>query len=277
MTVTVISSVTLDGVVQAPARPDEDTRGGFTHGGWAVPYGDDEAATAAWGEVIARATGGGGGFLLGRRTYLDFIEAWPKRRPDHRYTATLTKTPKYVASTTLTEPLPWENSVLLTDPVQQVPGLKREKDLVIMGSGALIQSLSRAGLIDEYLLTITPLVLGEGRRLFPVGFPYTKLTLTSAKPSTTGVDHRHLSDGAAMTWQACPSRADGAVARANSQTFLLRGQLHRSPLRDRIPHSWPTRVRAPARRNPTFYCLSRRDSPTTGVQSCSHACTRLKD
>ena len=66
-----------------------------------------------------------------------------------------------------------------TDPVQQVPGLKREKDLVIMGSSALIQSLSRAGLIDEYLLTITPLVLGHGRRLFPAGFPHTKLTLTS--------------------------------------------------------------------------------------------------
>lgn len=71
--------------------------------------------------------------------------------------------------------------------MQQVPGLKLEKDLVIMGSGALIQSLSRAGLIDEYLLTITPLVLGEGRRLFPAGFPYTMLTLTSATPSTTGV------------------------------------------------------------------------------------------
>ncbi|MBV9094907.1 MAG: dihydrofolate reductase family protein [Streptosporangiaceae bacterium] len=185
MTVTVISGVTLDGVVQAPARPEEDTRDGFTRGGWAVPYGD-EAATAAWGEVIARATAGGG-FLLGRRTYLGIMEAWLKRAPDHRYTATLTRTPKYVASTTLTEPLPWENSILLTDPVQQVPGLRRDKDLVIMGSGALIQSLSRAGLIDEYLLTITPLVLGEGRRLFPPGFPYTKLTLTSAKPSTTGV------------------------------------------------------------------------------------------
>jgi dihydrofolate reductase len=185
MTVTVISGVTLDGVVQAPARPDEDTQGGFTHGGWAVPYGD-ETATAAWGDVIAKATGGGG-FLLGRRTYLDLIEAWPKRAPGHRYTATLTQTPKYVASTTLTEPLAWENSILLTDPVQQVPDLKREKDLVIMGSGALVGSLSRAGLIDEYLLTITPLVLGEGRRLFPSGFPYTKLTLTSAKPSTTGV------------------------------------------------------------------------------------------
>ena len=185
MTVTVIDGVTLDGVVQAPARQNEDTRDGFTHGGWAVPYGD-EAVTAAWGEVIAKATAGGG-FLLGRRTYLDFIEAWPKSRPGHQYTATLTETPKYVASTTLTEPLPWENSILLTDPVHQVPGLKREKDLVIMGSGALIQSLSRVGLIDEYLLMIHPVVLGEGRRLFPAGFPYTKLALTSVKPSTTGV------------------------------------------------------------------------------------------
>jgi dihydrofolate reductase len=126
MTVTVISSVTLDGVVQAPGRPDEDTRDGFTHGGWAGPYGD-QSATAAWGEKIARATAGGA-FLLGRRTYLNFIEAWPKRAPAHRYTATLTKTPKYVASTTLTEPLPWENSILLTDPVHQVPDLKRDKE-----------------------------------------------------------------------------------------------------------------------------------------------------
>src|SRR5690242_9112599 len=81
MTVTAISGVTLDGVFQAPARPDEDTRDGFTRGGWAVPYGD-EAATAAWGEIIARATGGGG-FLFGRRTYLDIMEAWSKRAPDH--------------------------------------------------------------------------------------------------------------------------------------------------------------------------------------------------
>jgi dihydrofolate reductase len=183
MTVSTISFVTLDGVVQAPARPDEDTRDGFGYGGWAGPYGD-ESATAAWGEVIARATSGGG-FLLGRRTYLDFHAAWPKGRPDHPYTAVLTSTPKYVASTTLTEPLPWENSILLTDPVRQIPGLN--KDLVIMGSGALVGSLSRAGLIDEYLLTITPLVLGEGRRLFAAGFPYTRLTLTKSKVTTTGV------------------------------------------------------------------------------------------
>jgi dihydrofolate reductase len=185
MTVTAISSMTLDGVVQAPGRPDEDSQDGFSHGGWGVPYGD-EAGTAAWGEVIARATAGGG-FLLGRRTYHGLIESWPNGAPDHPYTAVLARTPKYVASTTLTEPLPWENSILLPDPVRQVPGLKRERDLVIMGSGALVHSLSRAGLIDEYWLLITPLVLGEGRRLFPPGFPYTKLTLTSARPSTTGV------------------------------------------------------------------------------------------
>ena len=143
MSITVIEGISLDGVMQAPARPDEDTRGGFRHGGWGVPY-SDEAVTAAWGERIARATAGGA-FLLGRRTYLDFIEAWPKRRPGHQYTTTLTDTPKYVASTTLTEPLPWENSTLLTDPAQQLPGLKQEKDLVVMGSGALVRSLMQAG------------------------------------------------------------------------------------------------------------------------------------
>jgi dihydrofolate reductase len=185
MTVSVISSVTLDGVVQAPARPDEDTRDGFRYGGWAVPYSEETAA--AFGDVIATATTTGGGFLLGRRTYLDFVEAWPKGRPDHQYTAVLTATPKYVASTTLTEPLPWENSILLNHPVQQVADLKREMNLVIMGSGALVCSLSRARLIDEFVLPIAPLVLGEGRRLFPAGFPHTRLTLTNTRTTADGV------------------------------------------------------------------------------------------
>jgi dihydrofolate reductase len=184
MTITVISHVTLDGVVQAPARPDEDSRDGFRHGGWSVPY-VDEAVIAAWGEGIARATAGGA-FLFGRRTYLDFADVWPKRVGD-RFAEVLTKTPKYVASTTLTEPLPWANSILLTAPLRQVADLKREKDLVILGSGALIQSLGRAGLIDEYLLTIHPLVLGEGRRLFSAGFPLTDLKLIGAKTTPKGV------------------------------------------------------------------------------------------
>jgi dihydrofolate reductase len=184
MTITAISHVTLDGVVQAPARADEDPREGFTRGGWSVPYGDS-VKIAAWGEGIAKATQGGA-FLFGRRTYVDFADVWPKRVGDP-YTEALSNTPKYVASTTLTEPLPWQNSILLSDPAHEVPSLKREMDLVILGSGALIQSLSRAGLIDEYVLTIHPLVLGEGRRLFPPGCPDTKLTLTSATPTSTGV------------------------------------------------------------------------------------------
>ncbi len=184
MALTVISSMTLDGVVRAPARPDEDRRDGFSLGGWAVPY-DDEAVTAAWGEVIGRATGGGA-LLFGRLTYLDLFEAWPKGRPAHRYTGTLTETPKYVASTTLTDPLPWRHSILLTDPVHQVRDLKQRNDLVIMGSGALVRSLSRAGLIDEYRLIITPLVLGQGRRLFAAGFAHTPMTLASAQPTATG-------------------------------------------------------------------------------------------
>jgi dihydrofolate reductase len=184
MMVTVISHVTLDGVVQAPARADEDARDGFLHGGWSVPY-VDAAVIAAWGEGIARATAGGA-FLFGRRTYLDFADVWPKRVGD-RFTEVLTKTPKYVASSTLAEPLPWANSILLADPVRQVADLKREKDLVVLGSGALIQSLGRAGLIDEYLLTIHPLVLGDGRRLFSAGFPPSKLKLIGAKTTPTGV------------------------------------------------------------------------------------------
>jgi dihydrofolate reductase len=184
VTITVISHITLDGVVQAPGRPDEDLRDDFAQGGWSVPYGD-EAMMRAWGEGMAKATQGGG-LLLGRRTYLDFADVWPKR-VGNPFTEVLTETPKYVASTTLVEPLPWENSILLNDSMHQVPDHKLEKNLVILGSDDLIQSLGHAGLIDECLLTIHPLVLGEGRRLFRSGFPLSQLTLTATKPTTTGV------------------------------------------------------------------------------------------
>lgn len=99
----------------------------------------------------------------------------------------LNKTQKYVASTTLREPLPWQNSTLIQDAETAVAELRRERDLTVLGSGALVQSLMRAGLIDEYLLTIHPLALGDGRRLFPDGTPHTALKLVSCKPTTTGV------------------------------------------------------------------------------------------
>ena len=102
MEVVAVESVTLDGVMQAPGRPDEDERGGFAHGGWAVPY-NDPVMGRAMGERMAR----GGALLLGRRTYEDLYGYWPKQ-PPNPFTEKLTRTTKYVASTTLREPLPWE-------------------------------------------------------------------------------------------------------------------------------------------------------------------------
>jgi len=158
--VVVFTNLTLDGVMQAPGRPDEDRRGGFEHGGWAAPY----AAMAQAGDSMANV----GALLLGRRTYEDFYAVWPKRKDDP-ISAMLDNMQKYVASTTLSEPLSWINSTLLKgDASETVARLKGEpgKDLVIMGSGELAQSLMRSNLIDEYVLLIHPLVLGSGRHLF---------------------------------------------------------------------------------------------------------------
>jgi len=177
----VFTNVSLDGVMQAPARPDEDTRGGFTHGGWAAPY----AAMPSAGEAMANA----GGLLLGRTTYEDFYNVWPKRT-DSPYSSYMDKTQKYVVSRTLKEPLPWKNSTLLNGNVEEkLSKLKaeQEKDLVIMGSGELIRSLMPSNLIDEYVLLIHPLVLGEGHRLFAEGVPFTSLKLISTKTTDKGV------------------------------------------------------------------------------------------
>lgn len=179
--VIVFTNLTLDGVMQAPARPDEDRRGGFEYGGWGAPY----AAMTQAGESIANM----GALLLGRRTYEDFYDVWPKRKDDP-ISARLDTLQKYVASTTLSEPLAWINSTLLKgDAAQTVGRLKEElsKDLVIMGSGELVQSLMRANLIDEYVLLIHPLVLGSGRRLFPEGSAFATLRLVGAKTTNTGV------------------------------------------------------------------------------------------
>ncbi len=175
--------MTLDGVMQAPGRPDEDVRGGFEHGGWALPYNDP---------VMARLMGGrmaeGGDMLFGRRTYEDFARVWPNRK-DNPFTEVLNNAQKYVASTTLKEPLPWMNSTLLEgDAGEAVARLKEQpgKNLVILGSGELIQSLMPRQLIDEFVLLIHPLILGSGRRLFGEG-AYAALRLVDAVPTTTGV------------------------------------------------------------------------------------------
>ena len=179
--VIVFTNLTLDGIIQAPARPDEDRWGGFEHGGWAAPYN----AMAQAGESMPTIDA----LLLGRRTYENFYAVWPKRK-DSSYSARLDAMQKYVASTTLSEPLAWINSTLLKgDAAQAVARLKQEldKDLVIMGSGELVQSLMRANLIDEYVLLIHPLVLGSGRRLLPDGGAAAKLRLVGTRTTTTGV------------------------------------------------------------------------------------------
>jgi dihydrofolate reductase len=179
--VVVLTNLTLDGVMQGPARPDEDRRGGFEHGGWAAPY----AAMEATGNNFASA----GALLFGRRTYENFYAVWPKQT-NSPYTEYLNTIPKYVASTTLQEPLPWSNSSLLKgDAAQAVSQLKEQpgKDLLIMGSGELIQSLMRANLIDDYVLLIHPLVLGSGRRLFPDGGAAATLRLVATSTTDKGV------------------------------------------------------------------------------------------
>ena len=176
-------SITLDGVTQAPGRPDEDTRDGFTLGGWATPYFD-----AVMGKAAAEGMAKKASLLFGRRTYEDFYRVWPNRG-DNPFTQVLNNSQKYVVSTTLKDPLPWQNSTLLKgDAASAVAQLKKQSDdLVVLGSVVLVQSLMQHNLVDEYALAIHPLVLGTGRRLFPEGVPLKALRLTDSKTTTTGV------------------------------------------------------------------------------------------
>jgi dihydrofolate reductase len=178
-----MENLSLDGVMQSPGRPDEDTRDGFDQGGWFQQYND---------EVLGRFLGqnmgsSSGALLLGRRTYEDFAGFWPKQTDGNPFTAALDAATKYVASTTLAEPLPWQNSVLLRGDVAVAVGdLKRDTDLMVLGSGELVRTLAGAGLVDEYLLLIVPRLLGQGRRLFD-GDARAALRLTECVPTTTGV------------------------------------------------------------------------------------------
>jgi dihydrofolate reductase len=183
MRIVVINHVTLDGVMQGPGRSDEDTRDGFTQGGWASERGGDPDVLNAWGRRLTVSSG----FLFGRRSYQAVLGYWNTQ--DSPFRDALNSAPKYVASARLTEPLPWPHSTLLGGDVpaavadlKKVPG----DDLHIMGSGALIESLAPHGLIDEYLLTIHPIVLGAGRRLFPGGFGRATFTLGEATPTASG-------------------------------------------------------------------------------------------
>lgn len=179
--VIVANWVTLDGVMQAPGGADEDTRGGFAFGGWAAPYSDPVIGAKMGERMGARFE-----WLLGRWSYDDLLESW--NRQGGPFKDSLNGTRKYVASRNAATTLRWPNSELLQgDVAAAVAGLKeRDTNLVIMGSGELIGTLAAAGLIDEYLLMVAPLVLGEGKRLFGDGFR-TSLRLLDCTPTSTGV------------------------------------------------------------------------------------------
>jgi dihydrofolate reductase len=181
----VVENLSLDGVMQAPGRRDEDTRGGFDRGGWAAQAmaKDPEAARASM--AGQRETGA---MLFGRRTYEDVVGHWLSAPEPNPFTEILEKTPKYVASRTLTEPLRHPNSMLLKgDVLDAVAALKHEsgQDLVVLGSGVLVRDLAAARLIDEYVLTTIPVVLGSGTRLF--GDTYIPLEVINSVTTSSGI------------------------------------------------------------------------------------------
>jgi dihydrofolate reductase len=177
--------LSLDGVMQGPGDPDEDRSGGFEHGGWQMPYFDDDFAKVAF-EGMAETDG----YLFGRRTYEIMAAYWPTQPDDVPFAASLNGLPKYVASTTLSEPLEWRNSTLLQgDVAKAVAELKEQpgKNLVVLGSGELVQTLMENDVVDEYGLSFHPIVLGSGKRLFREGSPKRPLHLVRSMTTSTGV------------------------------------------------------------------------------------------
>jgi len=177
--------VSLDGVVQAPGSPNEDKSGGFKHGGWHLPYFDDMSRN--W--VVENLTGAGG-YLLGRRTYENFAGHWPNASAEEQVLAQpLNTRPKYVASTTLTDPLAWQNSTVLKGNVATAVAALKQKDggnLLVIGSPKLLQSLIAHDLVDEFRMMIDPLVVGSGKRIFGDHGALRPLRLVDSRVTTTG-------------------------------------------------------------------------------------------
>jgi dihydrofolate reductase len=177
--------LTLDGVMQAPGDPNEDSSGGFEHGGWQLDYFDDIFGNAVMG-FLSNCSG----LLFGRRTYETFANFWPNQPDDDPLAGTFNALPKYVVSTTLSEPLPWKNSTLIADDVvRNVTKLREQdgKDIQVIGSGELVQTLIRNNLVDEYRIMIHPLLLGTGKRLFRELDAPIRLRLVDSQPTTKGV------------------------------------------------------------------------------------------
>lgn len=186
MRIVVNEFISLDGVIQAPGGAEEDTDGGFVHGGWSVPYFDPEAMGSAIGATFDRAHA----LLFGRRTWQVSATAWPERAGDP-FADRINAMPKHVASHTLTPAdLTWNTSLLpAADTIGAIRKLKAETggDLLVYGSPTLVQQLLANDLVDELNLMIEPIVLGGGKRLFPDDGEARPLKLVSAQTSATGV------------------------------------------------------------------------------------------
>ncbi|WP_328874736.1 dihydrofolate reductase family protein [Streptomyces sp. NBC_00287] len=177
--------VTLDGVYQAPGGPQEDTRDGFTQGGWSFWFADDD-----FGRFINDVFDRAGAFLLGRRTYDIFSSYWPKvTDPEDPVASRLNALPKYVPSNTLTDP-DWDGTTVISgDLAKEITALKERTDgeLQIHGSGALVHSLLGLGVLDTLHLLTFPVVLGSGRRLFTEGTAPTAFRNTGGSVTSKGV------------------------------------------------------------------------------------------
>ena len=177
--------ISLDGVIQAPGAKDEDTDGGFEHGGWTLPYWDD-AIGAHFGQAFAKADA----LLLGRRTWQEHGEAFEAGAGKDEFADTMNAIPKYVVSTTLSDASMWRNSTLIggDDVVGAVRALKAQDggDILLDGSSVLAHTLEDADLIDQYDLHVYPIVLGGGKRLFRDGMRH-DFRLVEASPVPSGV------------------------------------------------------------------------------------------
>lgn len=178
-----ITQISLDGVMQAPGGPEEDPRGGFSYGGWAMPYGD-----GTWHKVMSRLLSAKFDLLLGRRTYEIFAGYWP-HAGGNPIAKAFNKAVKYVATRSLKR-LDWKKSAGIGgNTVEGISRLKASKgpELHIWGSGELLQTLIATGLVDEFHVWTIPVVLGKGKRLFEPGVPAQKLSLVETEISSTGV------------------------------------------------------------------------------------------
>jgi dihydrofolate reductase len=179
----VVEFLSLDGVYQAPGHPEEDREGGFQHGGWQMQYGDEalgEAALQGMAETDAQ--------LFGRKTYQIMAAYWPNAPADDPFAKHLNSVQKYVVSKTPNS-VDWQPTTVLSgDLAEEITALKDQpgKNITVLGSGKLLQSLLANDLVDELMLAIYPIVLGSGKRLFPDSDQVRKLRLVDSKTTSTG-------------------------------------------------------------------------------------------